>query len=263
VKDGVVLGPYGDTKAPHPVRKGVELSSAALCTQCHQANVNMTDVDLACLFDTGESFASGPWAQEGKICQDCHMPPVDRPLVVAVGSPVRKTRHHWFGGSLIPKKPEFEAELAPAREVYPNGARIEWVSVPEKVPPGRKTRLEFAVSNAEAGHTLPTGDVERFIVVTARVRDRTGQVVAERVERFGSRYQWYPTTVKLDDTRLLPRETRTFPLEFTAPRSGPLSLSLEGWNNRMNDENLAYHNLQGRYVAGRMFHRSEIQLPID
>ncbi|TPW10211.1 MAG: hypothetical protein FD129_1972, partial [bacterium] len=78
VKDGVVLGPWGDTKAPHPVTKSEELLSAAVCTQCHEADEALPDVELACVFDTGTSFAAGPWAAEGKTCQDCHMPVIDR-----------------------------------------------------------------------------------------------------------------------------------------------------------------------------------------
>lgn len=183
VRDGFVLGPYGDTHAPHAVKKSDDLRSSALCTQCHEANEELDDVSLACVFDTGRSFAAGPAAAEGKTCQDCHMPPVQR-------------------------------------------------------PPSR---------------FLPTGDVERFILVTARVTDATGAVVAERTERFGARFEWEPTVRKLEDTRLAPRETRTFTLKFRAPARGPLLLHLEGVHWRMNEENFAYHQLEGRSVRGRTF----------
>lgn len=261
VRNGVVLGPFGDTIAPHPVAKSEELLSAAVCTQCHEANETLHDVELACIFDTGTSFASGPWAAEGKVCQDCHMPEISRPLV-SEDSPVRKTRRHWFGGSRIPKKPEFEAELAPLLEAYPDGARIEWIDPPASLAAGSRGALRFRVTNAEAGHTLPTGDVERYLLVTARVVGEAGTIVAERVERFGTRYQWDPEVVKLEDNRLAPRETRTFSLEFIAPAEGPLSLQLEGSNHRISPENMAYHALEGRTVPSRVFYQSAIELPV-
>lgn len=262
VQDGVVLGPYGNTNAPHPVRRSQELLSAGLCTQCHEANESLPDIELACVFDTGTSFAAGPAAAEGKVCQDCHMPEVDRSLTTP-DYPVRRTRRHWFGGSLIPKKPEFEAEMVPMREAFPDGARIAWVERPESLPPGARARLTFAITNAEAGHTLPTGDVERFLLVTARVVDATGTPLAERVERFGTRYQWEPTVRKLEDNRLAPRETRTFSLEFTAPESGSLTLTLEGSNHRISAENFAYHALEGRSVPSRVFFASTEALPVQ
>jgi hypothetical protein len=262
VKDGVVLGPYGNTNAPHPVKKSDDLLSPDNCLQCHQAEAHLDDVNLSCFFDTGESFAAGPWAAEGKICQDCHMPPVERP-VSNISRTVRPGRRHWFGGSLIPKKEEFEPEMAALRQVYPNGARIEWVARPERVAPGDSVTLTFAVTNAEAGHTLPTGDVERYLLVTGRVRDAEGRLLVERTERFGTRYQWEPRAVELEDNRLLPRETRTFTVTFRAPAAGPLALELEGSNHRISPENFDYHELEGRYVASRVFYESTETLTVD
>jgi hypothetical protein len=101
VRDGVVLGPYGDTPAPHPVRKAPDLLASQVCTQCHQAQAHFPELSLACVFDTGQELARGPYAAEGATCQTCHMPEVHRPLTP--GGPERATRRHWFGGSLIPK----------------------------------------------------------------------------------------------------------------------------------------------------------------
>jgi hypothetical protein len=123
--------------------------------------------------------------------------------------------------------------------------------------------LKFAVTNAEAGHTLPTGDVERFLLVTARVRDAAGRVIAQRTERFGTHFQWEPVVVKLADNRLQQRETRTFTLSFAAPAHGPLSLELSGENHRISPENFTYHELEGRYVAGRVFFSQTVTRPVE
>lgn len=261
VRDGVILGPFGATGAPHPVRKTDELFAVEVCTQCHQVEEALADVQVICTFDTGVSFASSPWGAEGKTCQQCHMPAVDRPLAIGDG-PVRQTRRHWFGGSLIPKKPEFEAEIAPLREIYPDGARVEWVDLPEVLRANHPTTLTFAVTNAEAGHTLPTSDVERYLLVTAQVFDETGAILGERTERFGTRYEWEPTPKRLDDTRLAPRETRSFTLEFEAPSPAPVTLKLRGENHRISAENLAYHELEGRTVPSRVFFEASETRPV-
>lgn len=261
VRDGVVLGPFGGTGAPHPVQRTDELFAVELCTQCHQVEESLADVELVCTFDTGVTFASSPWAAEGKTCQECHMPEVERRLAIMDG-PVRKTRRHWFGGSLIPKKPEFEAEIAPLRDVYPNGARVEWVDLPAVVQAKVPTTLTFAVTNAEAGHTLPTSDVERYLLVSAQAIDAGGNILAERAERFGMRYEWEPTPRRLDDTRLVPRETRRFSLQFDAPPRGPVTLKLRGENHRISAENFAYHELEGRSVPSRVFFEASETRPV-
>jgi len=262
VRDGVIIGPFGAEGAPHPVRKSEELLGVELCTQCHQVEESLADVELICIFDTGVTYAASPWAAEGKTCQACHMPEVERPLTNLAGFPSRKTRRHWFGGSLIPKKPEFEADMVPMRQVYPDGAHVEWVDLPASIPAGKRTAIRFSVTNANAGHTLPTSDVERFLVVAAQALDSDGRMLAERAERFGTRYEWNPRPKRLDDTRLAPRETRTFTLEFDAPVAGEVTLRLEGTNHRISRENLEYHDLEGKTVPSRVFFEETISRPI-
>lgn len=261
VRDGVILGPFGAPGAPHPVRKSEELLGVELCTQCHQIEETLEDVELVCIFDTGVTHAASPQSAEGMVCQTCHMPEVERPLT-NLKTPVRKTRRHWFGGSLIPKKPEFEAEIAPLREVYPNGARVEWTGLPDAFAPGAPAKVSFSVTNAEAGHTLPTSDVERFLLVAAQAIDAKGAILAERVERFGTRYEWNPKPKRLDDTRLRPRETRTFELEFVTPSEGIVRLRLEGTNHRISQENLEYHDLEGLTVPSRVFFEETTSRPV-
>lgn len=263
VRDGVILGPFGAKGAPHPVRKSEELRGVELCAQCHQVEESLADVELVCIFDTGVTYAASPYPAEGKTCQSCHMLEVERPLTNLKGFPVRKTRRHWFGGSMIPKKPEFEAEMAALRAVYPNGARVEWVDLPASISAGKRTALKFSVTNANAGHTLPTSDVERFIVVAAQARDSKGRILAERSERFGTRYEWNPRPKRLDDTRLAPRETRMFTLVFDAPAKDAVTLNLEGVNHRISRENLEYHHLDGKTVPSRVFFEKTTSLPIS
>jgi hypothetical protein len=262
VKDGVVRGPYGNAVAsPHKVVKGPELLTAEVCTQCHQAQARFDELNLICVFDTGEEFARSPQAKEGKVCQSCHMPEVSRPLL-AGGPVVRKTRRHWFGGSLIPKKPEFAGELAALAPHYPPGLAVTPAPLPAKLAPGTAHEWRVELENREAGHYLPTGDPERYLLVVLEARDETGKVLARREEKIGIEYQWHPVVKKLSDNRLAPREKRTLTLALTVPAKGIVRLTAEASRWRISPKNLAYHQLEGRYVPSTTTFRAEHTLPV-
>jgi len=260
VRDGVVLGPFGDSGAPHAVRRSQDLLTNTVCTRCHQAKAHFEDLALACVFDTGAEFDAGPYGAEGFTCQTCHMPEIERPLVRG-GTP-RKTRRHWFGGSMIPKQPRFEEELAAIRSHYPDGLTVAWVGLPESIPAAGADTLRFRIENQHAGHLLPTGDPERFLVVSARLRDEAGKVVGERSERIGAVWEWSPKPRRISDNRLAPREVREFSLEVPPLPAGTLSLELEASKWRINEENQRYHQLEGKTVPGRVFHHSTTTLAI-
>ena len=213
VRDGVVLGPFGDTNAPHPTKKSEVLTSAELCTRCHNAQAMFPDQNLGCFFTTGDEWAASSFAERGEACQSCPMPEVVRPLVP--GMEPRKTRRHWFGGSLIPKKPEFEAEIAPLREFYgdavdivlepadddvafaehpvPDVAAGSQGSTPTRCEEGGPcTRLAVRLTNTNAGHNFPTGDPERHADIVATARTPEGEPLATSSLRVASRYTWWP-----------------------------------------------------------------------
>lgn len=261
VRDGVILGPWGDTKAPHPVRKAPELLNSQVCLQCHQAKANFPEINLSCMFNTGKEFEASPYPKKGYRCQSCHMPEVKRPLVVN-GTIERKTRRHWFGGSLIPKKPEYAAELKPLEKHYPDGLTLRWIDLPKKLEAGTKTTLRFEITNSEAGHMLPTGDPERFLRVEATVSGSDGKMVAEKKLQIGSVYRWSPKIELVSDNRLYPKEKRTYSLEFQVPankKSLRVSLLASKW--RLSQKNFDYHKLAGRYVAKRDFFDKTIEIP--
>lgn len=261
VKDGVVLGPWGDTEAPHPVAKAESLLGPEVCTQCHQAQARFDALSLVCVFDTGAEHAASPAAAAGKSCQSCHMPEVERPLWVGGGVP-RKTRRHWFGGSLIPKQPGLTEALAALRAHYPPGLAVMVDPAPAQVAPGAELSFEVAVENREAGHMLPTGDPERFLELHLTALDPAGAVLGQRTERIGIVYQWYPEVKKLSDNRLSPGETRRYALTVKAPPKGAVTLRVEASRWRISEENLKYHHLEGRYVPGQTFFTQELAVPV-
>lgn len=262
VRDGVIVGPYGDTRAPHPVKKDPALLSSQVCNECHQANAQLEEVDLACLFDTGKEHAATEAAKNGETCQTCHMPEVYRPVSNFPPTPPRKGRRHFFGGSLIPKAPKFEQDMAKMRPYYQDGLTAEWVDLPKSLARGAKAKIRFAITNAHAGHRLPTGDPERFITVEVIATDTHGVALGTHEEFIGAKYQWNPVK-KLSDSRLEPKERREYALEIDVPKSGAVKLALNASKFRINQENFDYHELEGRYVAGIPFLALTAEIPIE
>lgn len=277
VRDGVVYGPYGDTDAPHPTAKDPKLREPDVCTQCHQAEAHWPSRNLACFFSTGEEFRRSPYAEEGKTCQSCHMPTVERKLAANFDGPKRKTRRHWFGGSLIPKMPEHAEALKPLREVYGDGAAIEVLradeapelrlaeegklepsTCPEEADEGCQ-RVIVRVINAHAGHNLPTGDPERHLDISAEVVGADDEVLARAEQRIASKYKWWPDIELQYDNRIAPREHLDFALNVPADLSS-FRVRVTGYKYRMYEEAYEHHDLEGRYVRGRPFHESTWQV---
>ncbi len=253
VRDGVILGPRGDSPlVPHPVRKETSLLSETTCTRCHEAQAVFPENNLGCFFDTGTQYAMSPASKRGDTCQTCHMPTVERPSAIQSGAPVRTTRRHWFGGSLIPKKPEYEAEIAPLRKVFGSGVEISVSSAEgECVEPKNCVPTTVTVLNSKAGHSVPTGDPERHVLVDVLVKDGDKVLQTHQME-FGSRYEWWPKIKLKSDSRLPAGEARNLRIEV--PEGATIEIVAHKY--RMYTEAFEHHELEGKYVRGREFHRS-------
>ncbi|MFZ1864747.1 MAG: multiheme c-type cytochrome [Polyangiales bacterium] len=279
VRNGIVYGPFGDSNAPHPTAKDENLLRVDVCTRCHQAERLYSSKNLGCFFSTGREWATSSFAETGQTCQTCHMPEVERELASGFGAPVRATRRHWFGGSLIPKKPEYEPEIAPLREVYGNGVTItvrkvtpELQALADEAPAlapedqkiaaseevvcgGCKDRIAVVVANDRAGHDVPTGDPERHVDVEVTVR-RARKIVGRRWTRIGSRYQWWPDVKLLADTRIPPGQKRV--LIVAVPSGGTVEVAAT--KARMHKAAFEYHHLEGQYVRAREFFRETVNV---
>jgi hypothetical protein len=89
------------------------------------------------------------------------MPPVTRPLVV--GGPPRESRHHtWFGGHSITqlrKAPKLDVEVEPLSD----GGH----------------RFRVFVTNAGAGHSIPTDARHRSFDTYLLLRDAEGKIILD------------------------------------------------------------------------------------
>jgi hypothetical protein len=235
VKEGVIVGPYGDTRAPHPVRRDPKLLNIDACASCHQATAAYTDT-LVCTFDTAEEWKASPYAAKGQTCSNCHMPSVQRPL--ATGTPVRAVRRHSFAGSTIAKNMN---ESAP---VQPSGLDVELVHAERQRD---QISVQMKLTNARAGHKLPTGDPERNIRVEIKLIGGQ-QVMESKSLRIGQQWEWWPKARRIADNRLKPLEQRLETVRFAKPRAdGDLQLGIDVYNVRMSKEAAGYHHLLGQY----------------
>jgi HEAT repeat protein len=91
----------------------------------------------------------------GRVCIDCHMPLVERP--VAVGQPVRSVRSHVFPAS------SNESQL---RRAYDYEAKIDG------------NEVVVRVTNKGVGHNFPTANRQRAVESLVVVRDYEGNEVA-------------------------------------------------------------------------------------
>ncbi|MDR1889612.1 MAG: hypothetical protein LBQ81_09595 [Zoogloeaceae bacterium] len=186
------------------------MGDSALCGACH-TEIRPTAVSGATpplnLQDTYEEWRHSPYARAGIQCQDCHMSQDPAGFVAALkrGEKPKKTLSHRFvgnnyllsntnlpsgllmslrGGSpsglnrLYDRK-TFNAELTKTFEsvvaLLKEAAEVR-VDAP-KVVDG-ELRFQVAVTNAGAGHALPTGPLDqRYLWLEIEVKDVQGRVI--------------------------------------------------------------------------------------
>lgn len=121
-----------------------EVGTVAHCASCHR---------IAGTPDQWSRAEHGK--QEGRVCVDCHMPLVMRP--VAVGQPPRLVRSHTFPAS------SNESQL---RKAYAYDVTIAG------------NEVAVAITNRGVGHNFPTANRQRGVESLVIVRDGDGKEVA-------------------------------------------------------------------------------------
>ena len=191
VRDGVILGPYGNIDAPHPTKYDPMFKSTAICDRCHQVPSGKTMLYIANPCNTSEEFHGGPYASKGYVCQTCHMPEVERPA--ATDSPIKKVRQHlWRGGH----NPDMVK-------------RALMVSLDKKINNGR-IDLILKIKNSWAGHKVPTGDPDRYITIHFDVINKRGDIIKSEQYTIGRWIIWKPIIIELYENRIKPHESKDY-----------------------------------------------------
>jgi len=254
VRDGAVIGLHGDAKAPHRVRVAPDMLSFENCLTCHNA-LGRFGGALICNFDTGDDWRGTDLLKSGEDCLHCHMPTVTRPF--AHGMAAKDGRSHTWYGAGIPKFLEDVASIPPR-----SGLEIEIITNPEGYRAGETNWIAVNVANRHAGHSVPTGDVERFVLIILRLQnEERSQTYWEHEERIGEVWEWSPDARQLSDNTLAFGEERTHRYEIDIPDdNSPLVFEVILENHRMTVRNAVEMGLMGKYPLKREVLRKSVTL---
>ncbi len=169
----------GDGSSPyHGVDYSAYHTDALFCGSCHNVRHPVTDVAV---IDTYDDWLSGPYAEEGITCQNCHMTPT-----AGIGSnpgkssPIGQERDHvafhsFVGGSVVAQRNmgnEQQAQMSD--EFLKAAARLSLESEIKE----NGLELTVHVDNVGAGHKIPTGVTYiRKMWLEVQVFDENNQVV--------------------------------------------------------------------------------------
>lgn len=211
VRNGVILGPFEDSAAPHPTKFDPGFRTTQLCYRCHSVVGGPAQFYNGGPCGTYAEFEGGYYMKErGFICQSCHMPEIDRP--VAVNSPIRRGRQHLWRGGHDP-------------DMVKRAVAVQVTANPSIPKPGDDLTVSLTLVNAGAGHKLPTGDPDRHFTVEFMVTDeKNNKVLKEQSDTMGRWIMWQPAIIELYDNRLLPLASRDYTFSYRVPKE------LEGLN---------------------------------
>jgi hypothetical protein len=193
-----ILGSHGDTKPPHPIK--VDRNALAnRCNDCHNQTYTLNK-SLVCYFQTGDELAKAQEVHPGKDCATCHLPTVKRSLVKSeLERPVRTAHRHGFIGGGIPKSFDLYPYQIP--NGYIPGVVIEDVSFSKNI-------FTFTIYNKNSGHSMPSGDPERFLKWEVEMIDSDGSIVEKTSGKISQEWEWQPVAKQISDNRILSGEKR-------------------------------------------------------
>ena len=204
VRDGVILGPFEDSAAPHPTKFDPNFHTAQVCYRCHNVISGPAQFYNVGPCGTYAEYEGKFFMKErGFICQSCHMPEIQRP--VATDGPIRQGRQHLWRGGHDP-------------EMIKRAVAIQLVANPSAPKPGENVEVTLTLINAGAGHKLPTGDPDRHFTVEFMVEDLNQRTLESQKDTMGRWIMWQPAIVELYDNRLMPLASRDYTFTYRLPK---------------------------------------------
>ncbi|MDH3650895.1 MAG: cytochrome c family protein [Saprospiraceae bacterium] len=237
VRNRNIIGMTEIKNAAHKTIQNAEFLSEKLCIGCHNLVDELNQI-LVCTFETGDEWQND-WAhKEGKTCISCHMPETERPLFP--GMQIRKSHLHSVPGSGIPKFFEVPVQLLKSLEIEVRGVRDSYEL-------GDTINVFLRIRNEFSGHSIPTGDPERFFLIKFRLEDGDNHIVKKEEHRIGEQWQWHPVAKKLSDNNLKPLEERVYTFDYDIKKQGTLLFIVEITKHRMTEENAKQNGILGKY----------------
>jgi hypothetical protein len=209
---GVKSGPSADAVSPvHGTRFSKVHTTSLVCSTCHEYRNSLGFPVLT----TYSEWQKSPYAKAGQQCQSCHMYGVQGNIVdVRVKSASNKgiNLHQMPGSRSVEQlNKAIQSQMSTSRQ-------------------GGQLKVTVKLTNAGAGHYVPTGSPMRKLILEVRL-DPFGEGPAIREERVYARTITDQKGVALqrehlsflkgakvvEDTRLAPKETRTETFSFDLP----------------------------------------------
>ena len=196
---------------------------AEFCGGCHEV-VNENGFHV---MSTYTEWKQGPYAEKGIQCQNCHMP--EEFGVPIVNPEIARTQHNVTAHKFLGGHSQINITTAATLTQVIDKAD-DHISV------------VVYVTNAEAGHSLPTGIPSRKVMLTVKLLDPGGQelesreVVYRRVLLDGEgteipeeniKDMFLKATSVKSDNRIRPKETRREEFTFPLPKGIRGSLLVE------------------------------------
>lgn len=250
VRNGAVIGTLGSDVAPHKIAKDPAFLSEELCIGCHNVVDELNPV-LVCTFETGDEWRNNWASKNGLNCISCHMTEISRELFP--GGQKRRSHFHGFPGSGIPKFYGMDVTGLESLEIKPD-------SVKRRYSVGEKLNYTLVLKNSYAGHKVPTGDPERFFLVSFRLSDDQMNLLKQVDYRIGEEWEWYPVAKKISDNNLKPLEVRDFNFEYEIPQGVKLTLTVEVTKHRITQENAEYNGILDDYPLSIEVYRKEYEI---
>lgn len=157
-------GPFKDSVSPVHQTEFSELhTKAEFCGMCHNVNHPFNGTHLEATYT---EWKNSPYAEQGIVCQDCHMTPgpgvtKPNPGKAATEGPDREHiwTHNFVGANVaIPTLMGYPEQAKLAEERLQSAASLA-LELPQFLSKGNN-KLTVKVTNVGAGHYLPTGLTE-------------------------------------------------------------------------------------------------------
>jgi hypothetical protein len=135
------------------------------CASCHEGIVFGVRV-----YTTYSEWLDSPARKQGKRCQDCHMTPTGTMTNIAPDhggierDPKTLANHRFFAGS--------------QEDMLRRCVRVEADAVRVARPESSKgVRLTVRIGAEDVGHRVPTGFIDRHLILAVEARDAAGQLL--------------------------------------------------------------------------------------
>jgi len=176
-------GPFNDSKAAYHESEYLELyTSSEYCGMCHEV---IHPINGLVIDDTYKVWKEGVYAEEGVVCQDCHMTPgitqfEANPGRAASGAKKRDhiSTHDIVGGNAFITGILGEKKYSKMAVERLQKAATLSIDAPTIAQRGNNVSFNVSITNSGAGHKIPTGVSEiRQIWLAVSVKDRNGNEI--------------------------------------------------------------------------------------